>query len=56
MRPTAHPSALTRQNVGLTEAHRELIKLLAEKTVSDFLAETDEIDTNAPAERDEAAR
>ena len=42
---------------GLTEAHKDLIRLLAERAVNDYLAETDSADTDAPAENcEEAAR
>ena len=57
MKPTAHPFALTRTSPGLSPAHIQLIKLLAEKTVSDFLAETDSADTvDEPADEHEAAQ
>lgn len=41
---------LTRRSTGFTDAHRELIKLLAEVAVEDFLRESD---ANSMTETDE---
>lgn len=35
---------------GLSDAHKQLIRLLAAKAVNDYLTETDSVDTDAPAE------
>lgn len=39
--PPASASGLTRQSTGLSEAHRELIKLLAAKAVAEYLRESE---------------
>lgn len=44
MKPAAYPVGLTRRSVGLSEAHKELIKLLAEIAVKDYLAEIEQPD------------
>ena len=44
---------LTRQSVGLSPAHVELIKLLAQRAVEQYLAE---VEATNEADRKEAAR
>jgi hypothetical protein len=39
--PPSRAFGLSRRTQGLPEAHKQLIRLLAEKAVSDYLAETD---------------
>lgn len=56
MRPTAHPFALTRTSVGLTESHKELISLLAAMAIENYFAETNSADIVDEPDRDEAAR
>lgn len=49
MRPPAHTVGLTRRTQGLTEAHKQLIRLLAERAVEQYLVEveaTNEADRN----------
>jgi hypothetical protein len=41
MKP-AQPFGLRRTSTGLSEAHKQLIRLLAERAVEQFLRETDE--------------
>jgi hypothetical protein len=41
MRVPLHSGTLTRQSTGLTEPHRDLIRVLAEIAVADYLRETD---------------
>lgn len=55
MRPSARTFGLTRQSksTGLTEAHKQLIKLLAQKAVTDYFAELD-AETLDKADRKEA--
>ena len=57
-RPSTHvPNAfgLTRRTTGLTDAHKQLIKLLAEIAVADFLAEREPSD-EIVEDREETAR
>jgi hypothetical protein len=41
MRPPSHVSGLSRQSSTLTEAHKQLIRLLAERAVEDYLSEVE---------------
>ena len=43
---------LTRRTTGLSPAHVELIKLLAEIAVQDYLRESDSADMAAPAQQE----
>lgn len=57
MSPPAHTICLTRRTQGLTEPHRELIKMLAAKAVDDFLAEeTESAATADVSDQQEAQR
>ena len=47
--PTSCASGLSRKSTGLTEAHRELIFLLAYRAVDDYLREVEAMDE--PADR-----
>ena len=55
--PTHTPlaSGLTRRTTGLTDAHKQLVKLLAEIAVADFLAEREPPD-ELVEDREETAR
>lgn len=57
MRRTPPSSAfgLSRTSTGLTTAHRELIRLLAERAVQQYLDETEATD-DAPADDQEVSR
>lgn len=50
MKPPTY--GLTRQSQGLSPAHRELIKLLAQKAVNDYLAESESHDSDGPAQQE----
>lgn len=52
MRPTVHTFGLSRQSTGLTEAHRDLIKLLAAVAVQEYLAESESADMDAPDQQE----
>lgn len=53
--PTIHAPGITRRASGLTPAHFELVKLLAQRAVEDYLAEVEA--TDAPSDdRDEVRR
>lgn len=41
MRPPAQAYGLSRQSTGLSEPHKQLIRLLAERAVEQYLAETE---------------
>ena len=53
MKPTSHTFGLSRRTTGLSEAHKQLIKLLAAKAVENFLHETDAAETADEADRNE---
>jgi hypothetical protein len=54
MTPTSQASGLSRRSTGVSEAQRELIRLLAEVAVAQYIQETES--TAAPAEPQEASR
>lgn len=51
MSATSHASSLTRKSTGLTDAHIELIKMLAAKAVEQYLREMESPDE--PGEEEE---